>query len=108
VEDLKSTMASVEVDAVEVVKSGGGGSRGPMAVAAVKTGGASYRSQCSLLIGLELGCRWGKRRLQLNLILSVSTPSLYSTARWGAPTMVWVGRPRSGRGSKAQVGRWAN
>jgi hypothetical protein len=75
VEDLKSAMASVEVSAVEVVKSGGGGSHGLVAVAAVKTGGASCRSQRSLLIGLGLGCRWGKRRLQLNLILSAPAPS---------------------------------
>jgi hypothetical protein len=61
---------------VGVAVATGGGvrwHRSPVALAAVKTGGASCRFSAALSIGLGLGCRWGKRRLQLNLVLSVLT-----------------------------------
>ena len=60
-------------------------------------------------IGLGLGCRWG--------VGGYGEPRtecpgpylpLYSAAQRGSTNHDWVGRPLSGRGSNAQIDRWAN
>ena len=45
----------------------------------------------------------------VNLVLSALAPHLllYGVVRWGATNHGSVGRPRSGRGSRHRLGRWA-
>ena len=66
-------------------------------------GGASRRFSASLWIGLglEVGNSGGD---EPRTLCPWSPPPLYSTARQGPTSLAWAGRPRSGRGSRAQ---WA-
>jgi hypothetical protein len=64
-------------------------------------GGASRRFSAALSIGLGLGV--GNSGVgEPRTLCPWSLPPLYSTARQGPTSLAWAGRPRSGRGSRAQ------
>ena len=64
-------------------------------------GGASHRFSASLWIGLGLGVG-NSGGDEPRTLCPWSPPPLYSTARQGPTSLAWAGRPRSGRGSRAQ------